>query len=103
MIDSAYVIEFSWRDNAGSGEQLVVRIGKPASPFSPLFQVLQLDRQNGRLQAVQSAVHALDYMVVLVHPAVVSKHPGLQRQCIIVSDDGAAITVGTEIFPRIEA
>lgn len=80
-----------------------VSCGDGVPAIDPAIEMTQLDVEDGCLQPVQTAVTALEPMIVLIDAAVIRDHPAAQRELPIVRDDRPSVAVGAEILPGVEA
>src|SRR5271154_7365400 len=69
----------------------------------PLFQVTQLDAQDGGLQRVQPTICSQDFVLIFFAAAMNAEELETVRQGRVGSGDQAAIAGATQIFGREEA
>jgi hypothetical protein len=81
----------------------VVLEGVAVARFVPVVDMVELDLEDGGLDAVEAAVDALDLVDVLLQGAVVGEEAGPAGEVLVVADDGPAVAVGAEVLPRVEA
>ena len=63
----------------------------------------QFDTEDRRLQAVQSAVDSLEFMVVLSYPSMIREHSGRTGPFRVVGDQCTCITIRAEVLSWVEA
>src|SRR5256886_14668237 len=84
-------------------QELVIESRVPAACGIPLFQVFQLNAQNGGLQSVEPSIEAAEQVLIFFLLSVIAQH--FQTSCDpkVICDDHTAVAVGPQVFPRIEA
>ena len=95
--------DFGAGDLGDVGQELIEFQRMLVAGFVPVFNILELDAENGGLKSVQAAVYAFYFVDVFFLRAVVSEQAGAADKIIIVGDDGATIAVSAEVFAWIEA
>lgn len=86
-----------------TAERTAIGAGNCNTPFRPLVEVPKFDVENGRLQAVEPGIPALEFVIVFRFAPVIGDHSAALGQAGIVCEDGATVAIGTKIFPGVEA
>src|SRR5262249_31709986 len=71
--------------------------------FDPLVKMLELDRENGRLQGIESEIPADIGVMVFRFRAVNPHHSQASGEAIVIGDDHASIAEAAEVLCREEA
>ena len=69
----------------------------------PIIEILQLDVQNSGLDSIEAAVEAEVLVVIFLVGAIIANTRASQAYRLIVGGDNPPVTIGAQIFPRIEA
>ena len=94
--------------SAGFGQargvkERVVTLGDGAAGLVPVVDVLELDLEDGALEAVHAGVPAQFVVVVAAAHAVLAQHAGALGQLVGVGGDHAGVAGGAEVLGGIEA
>src|SRR5271165_6105782 len=84
-------------------KKLPVTVGIGPPPLRPGIQVLQLHAKNSRLQRIQAAVGAQNFVEILFLAAVHAKHAEPLGHLRIVGSHQATVACPTQIFRREKA
>ena len=83
-------------------EKLVVLAGVLAAHLQFVFEVAELDPQDGGLQGVEPAVQAHGLVKVAFLAPVIREHANLLGELRIMGKDGAAVPVAAQRLARVE-
>ena len=78
----------------------MMRIGP--SLFVEAVQVLELGPQYGRLQIIQSTVHADDVIAAAIPAAVIAQNANILCQTIIIGHDHTAVTATAKVLTGVK-
>src|SRR5271154_4601028 len=94
-----------WQDEARRrfAQQCVVTRGNLPTLLIPLREVGKLDLKDSGLNRIKPTVVTLHLMVVLSRLAVIAEHAYFLGEHFVVRRDGAGLSTGAQVLPRIEA
>ena len=98
MIDMSSIREYFGRlDDAAQSVIIQFRYCTPS--VCPWFEISQFNVENCRLHTVEPAVHSFEFMIIFFNPAMIGVHAGFFSQVIVIRENGASITVCSQVFP----
>src|SRR5262249_21131792 len=95
-------VERHRQQHVQTGQQRVVPGGGRAAAFVPGRQAGRLGARPGRLQTVETAVHADQVVRVFRQATVAAQGADRGRELRRGGDDGARVAVRTEVLARVE-
>src|SRR5688500_13200849 len=81
-----------------TGKSPVIKIGHRLSCFYIFIKMLQFYIQYSRLQGVKPAIATHHFIVISFALAMIGDHFHFISKRVIISENGTAVTVSTEIF-----
>jgi hypothetical protein len=104
MVDGPHALLFGLRQRQLGHASECLAIERRVSPpnLGPLFDPIQLDRQEGGLQGIEPRVVRPELARVAIPQPVVSGLPEPTCEIPVLRDDGPGVTAGAEILERVK-